>query len=71
MHQQASKIVKKFGGPRRLAKLADMEPSRVYKWTYSKGKGGTGGIVPSSCVDAVQAAAKRGGIVLTDEDWAP
>jgi hypothetical protein len=71
MHQQAAKILQKFGGARRLAHLAALDPSRVYKWTYSKEKGGTGGVIPSSCVEKVQAAAVSAGISLTAEDWAP
>jgi hypothetical protein len=48
-----------------------MEPSRVYKWTYPKDKGGTGGIIPSACVSAVQVAAETAGIELKAEDWLP
>jgi|DEB19_MinimDraft_3_1074340.scaffolds.fasta_scaffold353706_1 hypothetical protein len=71
MHRQASRIIAKFGGARRLAYVCGMEPSRVYKWTYPKAKGGTGGIIPSACVSAVQVAAETAGIELKAEDWLP
>jgi hypothetical protein len=71
MHQQAVKIIQKFGGARRLAALTDMDPSRIYKWTYPKDKGGTGGVIPSSCVEKVQHAAVVAGVSLSAEDWAP
>lgn len=71
MHRQAHKIIKKFGGARRLAYAAGLEPSRVYKWTYPKDRGGTGGMIPSSVVATIQVAAETAGIELKPEDWAP
>ena len=71
MHQQAQRIVDKFGGPRRLAYAAGLEPSRVYRWLYPKDRGGTGGIIPSSAVSLVQVAALMANVELTAEDWAP
>ena len=71
MFDQANRIIRKFGGARRLAAVLRYEPSRVYKWTYSREKGGTGGLVPAASVTAIQAAADLQGIALTDSDWAP
>lgn len=71
MHKQAQRIVDKFGGPRRLAYAAGLEPSRVYRWLYPKARGGTGGIIPSAAVAQVQQAALVANVDLTPEDWAP
>jgi hypothetical protein len=71
MYQQSSRIIDKFGGARRLAKLLGFEPSRVYKWTYPKEKGGTDGLVPAACIRAIQSLAELEGVVLTESDWAP
>ncbi len=56
MSSQASKIIEKFGGARRLASLIGYRPSGVYRWMYPKGKGGTGGYIPTSAIDKVKKA---------------
>lgn len=71
MYQQASRIIRKFGGARRLARLLGYEASRVYKWTYSREKGGTNGLVPAAVVPKIQALADLEKVHLTDSDWAP
>jgi len=71
MYQQAKRIIRKFGGARRLAKLLGYEPSRVYKWTYPRDKGGTDGLVPAAVVPKIQALADLEKVSLSDSDWAP
>jgi hypothetical protein len=71
MFSQASRIAKKFGGVRRLAAALGYAPDRVYRWTYDRKRGGTGGLIPAASVSKVQTAADLADIVLTDEDWAP
>lgn len=78
---QAERIFERFGGARRLASalkaLAEHtgDPTRarnvatIYKWTYPRSKGGTGGYVPSSAMDDVKAAARLSGLLLRPEDW--
>lgn len=80
---QADSILARFGGPRRLvaalARLADTtgdeskrrNPATVYKWTYPRDKGGTGGYIPSSAWEDVRQAARLEGILLKPEDWFP
>lgn len=71
MHKQAEKILKKLGGARRVATGIGMDAASVYKWTYEKNRGGTGGIIPSSCVAKIQKLAVASGVELTAEDWLP
>lgn len=71
MHRQAARIIARFGGVRRLAYVTGMEPSRIYKWTYPKARGGTNGIIPSACVATIQVAAETAGVELKAEDWLP
>lgn len=71
MYNQASRIVSKFGGVRRLAVAIGYEPTRVYRWTYPRERGGTDGLVPAASVPIVQTAALAHGVVLTEADWAP
>jgi hypothetical protein len=80
---QARRIADKFGGVPALAKaLAELaaatnearharEISVIYRWNLPRETGGAGGLVPSSAMQSVLAAAKRQGILLTAEDTAP
>lgn len=75
---QAERIIAKFGGARRLAiilKQADesqaLNPSSIYRWTYPKEKGGTGGVVPTAALPLLIKAARLEGIFLTPEDLYP
>lgn len=79
---QAARIIAKFGNARRLSRvlgdIAEIEgnqaiyrsPATVYKWTYPRSRGGTGGLIPTSAVPHVRHAARIDGIYLTTEDWA-
>lgn len=75
---QAERIVSKFGGPRRLAGLLNSidpdfsrNPSSIYRWLYSKERGGTGGLIPTQTMPLIMKAARIEGIFLTDEDFRP
>lgn len=41
----------------------------IYRWTYSRERGGTGGVVPTSAMQAIKDAARLEGIMLTAEDF--
>ena len=43
----AQRVIKRFGGARRLAVLLDLaHASTVYRWTYSRERNGTNGNIP-------------------------
>lgn len=74
MNNQAERIIAKFGNARQLAAAlaevgAGRDPTAVYKWTYPREKGGTGGYIPAAAVDDVKRAAERRGVQLTGKDW--
>lgn len=71
MYSQAQRIIRKFGGARRLARLLEFEASRVYKWTYPRERGGTDGLIPPPVVPRIQTLAELEKVTLTDSDWAP
>lgn len=71
MHQQAQKIVNKFGGVPRLAAAIGKNRTTVNRWLYPKDRGGTNGLIPSQAWPEILAAAKREHIPLTPEDLAP
>lgn len=75
---QAQRVIAKFGGARQLAQaLSRLElgkrrdAANVYRWTYPKSKGGTGGLIPSSAMADVLEAARLDGVLLTAEDIDP
>lgn len=57
MTNDAPFIIAKFGGVNALAQAIDKNPATVYRWTYPKEKGGTGGLIPSASLLKIQAAA--------------
>jgi len=68
---QAERVILKFNGARKLAKAIGCDMATVYKWTYPKAKQGCEGLIPSSAMRKVLAAARREGILLTNEDLSP
>lgn len=69
---QAERIVKKFGGARRLSSILLLvgkprDPANIYRWTYSKERGGTGGLIPTSAWPDIIRAAKYDGILIDAE----
>lgn len=76
---QAERIFAKFGGASKLCKalaqLADKSAHRcvsaVYRWNMPKANGGSNGLIPTSALADVLAAARLQGIVITPEDLFP
>lgn len=65
----AQDVIEKVGGVAKVAKICGRTPSWVYKWTYPKNRNGRGGVVPHEDAEALLAAARRGEIDLTPEDF--
>ncbi|MDR6952321.1 hypothetical protein J2X65_001676 [Ancylobacter sp. 3268] len=70
-HEPASSLIEKLGGPTAVALAVGCNLSRVYRWTYSKEAGGTGGIIPQRHYPALIDEARRKGITLTINDFLP
>lgn len=75
---QADRVLRKFGGPRRLARLLKtldpenaLNPSSIYRWRYPVEKGGTGGVIPTRDIPVVRKAAALDGIILDEWDLYP
>lgn len=71
---QASQIIEKFGSVPALSRAlaaagVGRDLTTIYKWTYPKDKGGTGGYIPTSAHADIKKAARREGILLTAQDW--
>jgi len=65
--EPAYSLICKFGGPERsfsagvkaVAEIAQVDPSRVYRWAMSKDRGGRGGLVPTARQQRLFEYAKR------------
>lgn len=68
---QAERVIARFGGPATLARILGKDPATVYRWTYSRAKGGTDGLIPSSALRQVLEAARREGIFIGPDDLYP
>lgn len=65
----AQHVIDKCGGVTRTAELAGVHQSWVYRWTYPKDKGGTGGRIPAEAQHNLLAAAHRGQIEISPADF--
>lgn len=73
---QAERLIRRFGGAQRLVSILKaighpMRPSAIYKWTYPKEKGGTGGIIPTRAWPLLMLAARYEGVVITQDETDP
>ncbi len=76
---QASRIISKFGGSYRLEKALQIANplnqkhwrcgSSIYRWTYSRRRNGTGGLIPSEMIEPIMRAARYWGVFLDDSDF--
>lgn len=62
-------VITKFGGHGAVAEALNIDLSRVYRWTYDKARGGTGGIIPAKHQAALMAAAQVRGVELSPADF--
>lgn len=73
---QAARIINKFGGAVRLARiLAEIGKPKsvetIYRWTYPRSRSGTDGYIPATVWPDLIQAARAEGLLLTSEDFDP
>lgn len=68
---QAERLIRKFGGARKLASAIGRDWSTVYKWAYPRERQGTGGVIPTGAWPEICEAARELGIDLVVEDYYP
>ena len=71
MQTQAERIIKKFGGVRRLAAILGYDRSSVYRWNHPVSKRGCGGLVPIKSMIKIAALAPLEGVVIEATDFLP
>lgn len=69
MDNVASRVIAKCGGHAVVSEWTNTHISQVYRWTYPKERGGTGGVVPTSSQHELLAKALAAGIDLTPADF--
>lgn len=65
----AFRVIQKCGGFAATARIVGKSESWVYRWTYSKDNGGTGGSIPAGAQNALLEAAGRGEIDVHPADF--
>jgi len=65
----ARNVIDKCGGEKIVAGLIGRSLSTVYKWTYPREQGGTGGWVPTVAQKKLMEAARRGEVDLAPADF--
>jgi hypothetical protein len=68
---QAERIVRRFGGGRRVAQILDISPTTVSRWNMPVEKKGAGGLIPSKRLKQLRDAADLLGIEVPAEEWLP
>lgn len=76
---QAQRLVEKFGGPARLSALLKTLPDpamhrerlAIYRWMWSRERGGRGGRIPQSVWPGLLQIARQHGLYLSDADISP
>ena len=69
--EPASTIIEICGGFKAVAEITGRDETRVRRWTYPKEKGGTGGLIPTECQQALMSAARQSGGPLRPEHFFP
>lgn len=69
--EPASKIIKKLGGPSKVALITGVHRTRVSNWKRGKEVGGTGGVIPFKHVPKLLEAAVEMGEPLSADDFLP
>lgn len=67
--EPAKSVIKKLGGPERVAGITKANVSRVYRWMYPRERGGTGGMIPYSQAQKLIQFAGSEGIDLAPADF--
>ena len=54
-----------------LARAIDRDPSRVYRWSQPRSKGGTGGNIPLKAIPLILKLAEQEGVHIDPSDLMP
>jgi hypothetical protein len=69
-YDQATKIIKRFGGEVAMAQLIGVSRVTVYRWNYRRPLG-SDGLVPTRQINLIKSLARANGVLVQPEDWVP
>ena len=69
--EPAASIIRRLGGPSKVAAILGVHRTRVSNWMRPKNRGGTGGVIPLNHHRAVIEASRVAGVPLGAEDLLP
>jgi aspartate carbamoyltransferase catalytic subunit len=69
MLNPAAHVIARCGGAAAVAQMLGLHVSNVHRWTYEKGRGGTGGRIPTRHQQALIERAAERGIPLGPDDF--
>lgn len=69
--EPASTIIKKLGGPAKVAEVAQVATNAPYRWQYPREKGGTGGSIPQRHHRKLLDYARSNNIEISAEEFVP
>lgn len=67
--EPARSVLAKIGGVEVAAKITGKHVSRIYRWTYPREKGGTGGVVPHDDATKLLEYARANSLDLQPADF--
>jgi hypothetical protein len=67
--EPASTVLAKIGGVEVAASITGKHVSRIYRWTYPREKGGTGGVIPHEDATKLLKHASENNIPLSASDF--
>jgi len=71
----ATRVITKVGkgdfskGLALVKQWTGLHESRIYRWTYERSRGGTGGLIPAQHQQTILEAARREGVALEPADF--
>lgn len=71
MLEPATTIIRKFGGPGKVAEIVGTTSGQVRRWRHRKEAGGTGGAVPHWHIPKLIEHAKANRIRVKPQDFLP
>lgn len=65
----AQNVIAKCGGVKNVADICGTGRTAIYKWTYPKTRGGTGGTIPHYAAELLLGRANDGDFKLSPGDF--
>lgn len=65
----AENVIEKFGDKATVANILGLSVTQIYRFTYPKKKGGTGGLIPAEHQQTLLNEARARGIKLFPSDF--